>query len=275
VGAGAEASLLRATYPRLPTNGTFTSADLETAEADLIDCGFLIREGDRVAPTQLGSTAVTLTEEDFEEVALLAALQAHPPLWLTIATDGDAILGELIPEDEAARLDSYALDPEARDAILVAAGKRFDPSKTSLVGFVGELCVVGECRRLLADKCLHEAAESVLHVSLFSDQLGYDVKSPSVSGASSRMEVKTCSTRRDTFRIELSRTEADYGRKDPSWALVVCRYSEGSAELIGWCRFEVLEDQLPADAAPGRWSSAQLALEFDQLKPGLPIEQGL
>lgn len=273
VGAGTEVALLRATYPRLPTNGSYTSDDLEAAEADLLDCGLLTIENGRVVPTALGRSAVILADRDFEEVALLMALQAHPPLWLSIAADDDQIRPELIPDEEAARLSSYSLDPDARDALLIAAGRRFDPSKTSDIGMAGELCVVESCRQALIDNGLDEAAESVLHVSQFSDQLGYDVKSPSVTGGVRRMEVKTCSTRRESFRIEISRNEADYGQKDPSWVLVVCRYSEGAAELVGWCPFELLAPQLPVDSGSGRWSSAQFTLEIDQLQPGLPIAQ--
>jgi hypothetical protein len=128
---------------------------------------------------------------------------------------------------------------------------------------------------LLAANGKESLLEKVVHVSLISDQLGYDIKAPDGHGGVHRLEVKTCSTSAGDFVIYLSRNEADTGKRDPTWHVVICRYSDGHAEVIGWVPFVSLAPRLPADpASGGQWVTAQLRFELREITPGLPIRIG-
>ena len=163
-------------------------------------------------------------------------------------------------------------DPVQREAILLALGNRFDPTAATQTGTIGEEFVVSECRSLLRSAGYEDLACKVQRVSLISDQLGYDVVAPTISGGSRRMEVKTTSRGGEVVEVIITRNEVRVGLRDPSWALVVCRViPDGSVHPVGWCRGSVLRPLLPTDVHPhGHWLAVGITLTSDLLSDGLP-----
>jgi hypothetical protein len=132
--------------------------------------------------------------------------------------------------------------------------------------------VVEACRTQLAAAGQAELAKRVVRVSRRSDQLGWDVDAPRVSGGRRKLEVKTSKAQGPTVRFYLSRNEARVGQQDPDWALVFCRADRDDAvEVVGWCGMEVVTPLLPADRDEGgRWEKVRVTLDERDLKTGLP-----
>ena len=273
VGEGSQPRAAHATYERLPTGGIYSSEDLLRGEVMLLDSGLLVSSEEWIEPSERGLHLASLSGLDFIEGAVLGLLLARPPLWLSSAVDDSGVQPNYLPDDVADRFDGLGLDPDTRDEILLAAARRFDAAVSSAVGLAGEMCVVENCRRLLEEAGRAELVTSVWHASVVTDQLGYDVRSPAIDGSKCRLEVKTCSTVANTFTVLVSRNEADYGLRDPTWSLVVCRYVGGAAEVVGWCSAAMIAPQLPCDGgSPGRWRSAEIRLQLEDLVLGLPLD---
>jgi hypothetical protein len=138
-------------------------------------------------------------------------------------------------------------------------------------GRKGEEFVVAACSAELASRGHSDLASRVRHVSLISDQLGYDVVSPNVVGADMRLEVKT--TRQvasPEVTVILSRNEARAGSRDSHWRLVVCRITAADeVALVGSCPYSQLSSVLPNDTEAGEWMSCRLRLQVEALDPGL------
>jgi hypothetical protein len=272
VGDGAEKTALEASYPRIPTGGLISGAELFAAEQALVQAGLLLEEGTKLVPSEESRVLRGLVDDDFMELMVLTLLQAAPPLWLGPASGTGEIHEEFIPEGEDSRFTGLGLTPEQRDALLLAAGRKFEPTASTTVGAAGEVAVMEHYRTLLTTSGKEDLLASLIHVSLISDQLGYDIKAPDGRGASHRLEVKTCSTRGEEFTFYVSRNEADTGSRDPSWRIVVCRYVDETAEVVGWVSFSAVESLMPADPpGRGRWASVQITLHRSALTAGLPI----
>src|SRR5262249_22717415 len=149
-------------------------------------------------------------------------------------------------------------DPAQREAFLLALGNRHGLTANAETGALGEEFIVSECRFMLRSVGQHDLADKVQRVSLISDQLGYDVVAPTLSGGMRRLEVKTTSRSSESVDIIITRNEACVGLRDSSWALVVCRLIPGDNPcVVGWCRGPVLRPFLPTDLSPkGRWLQA-------------------
>ena len=272
VGDGSEITSLHTSYPRMPTGGLISSVELREAELTLIRMGLLSEIGPRIVPTELGLTLRELGDEDFAESIVLLWLVTFPPLWLSAAARDSEVFGEFIPEDAVRRFEAAGLSPEQRDGLLLAAARKFDTSDSAVVGLAGEVAVLSRCHELLAIYGRDDLHANVVHVSLISDQLGYDIKSPDGADGTVRIEVKTCSTRGKVFRIYLSRNEAECGRRDPDWRIVVCRYVDSVAEVVGWCSFSQIAGRLPTDPpSGGRWASVEINLGIADVLPGMPL----
>ncbi|MCA1675895.1 MAG: DUF3883 domain-containing protein, partial [Actinobacteria bacterium] len=115
----------------------------------------------------------------------------------------------------------------------------------------------------------------VHQVSLRSDQLGYDVTSPDITGHRHRMEVKTTSSAApDRVEFFLSRNEATVGECDSAWSLVAVRRDrDQTLQIVGWCRAVALLPLLPKDlSVQGRWTSVRLSVPTTEFVPGLPLD---
>jgi hypothetical protein len=273
IGDGVETAILRASYSRLPTNGTFSIDDFITAERFLLRRGLLEERDTIIRPTALGATLLATDATEFAEIATGVLFVAESPMWLPAATR-DGLNLDLIPPQELARLSGLIPDPARREAFLIAAGLTFDAERAREMGRLGEELMVASCRAAWLDAGSPELAARVTHLSPLSDQLGYDVKAPDADGSDRRIEVKTTGAQGGTIEIFLSRTEALVGLRDPSWRLAVCRQRpSGVVEGAGWCMIDVLRDRLPTDPAErGEWRTARVLLSLDELWPGLPIE---
>jgi hypothetical protein len=262
------------TYVRLPTEGLFDVTALGAAEQVLCGAGLVARDDGylRVAD----GLAQVLDEEpaDARNEILRRYLGNQPPLWLVAAAGGGDIDEILIPDAAKQTLDALLPDAaERREALLIAAGHRFDDTATSLTGALAEDGVVAAFQAELAAAGRPDLAARVRRVSLASDRLGYDVTAPRIDGGSRRAEVKGTRTNAPVVDVFISRNEADWGRHDPNWSLVVCRVDEnGNVAIVGWTTGERVAPQMPIDPPfGGKWQSARCTLDIDaDLTAGLP-----
>lgn len=244
------------------TGGSFAPADLHRGERLLLDVGLLVKRDGQLTPTPLLAQLVQGSPRD----ALVAIIQRL--VALTSPTEFEA-------PSVAAQLVELVPDVARREELLVALALRFDDTRQRLVGEIGEELVVNAARTELRNMGRSDLAHEVRRVSLLSDQLGYDVNAPRVSGAPRLLEVKatTADTEGHALAIHLTRNEADTGTILPDWALVACHIEntdERQGHIVGWCTGQALADLLPVDSPAGRWEQAAIVLPLERLLPGLP-----
>lgn len=271
--AGTPIDVVRDSYLRLPTGGLYCVDDLILGEQLLVQSGLVRQANNVLYPSQQLKCILSLRQEDASEVLLSVVLSAHPPLWSYGAQRKDEVFHELIPDVDRDALEEIIADPNRREGLLLALGRRYDPDTSLELGEAGEELVVAECRAQLEGAGRKDLAERVQRVSLVSDQLGYDVVAPTLAGGTSRMEVKTTASGSEAVRVLISRNEAEFGLRDPSWALVVCRSDpDDCLSITGWCRGNALKPLLPIDKHPrASWASAMVSLQPGFLTPGLPL----
>lgn len=253
----------RATLSHLPTDGLYSLQNLLDGEAVLVRAGVATRD----------ENWIMLHEAVPHDIGLLATLllDRHPPPWLGAATRGGALDEGMVPQEDAGHLEAAIGDRDQRDALLLALGRKYDDASLRRLGEAGELVVVGACREALTQAGAPDLAEQVLQVSLVSDALGYDVRTPTTDGAHLRLEVKTDASRGPDARFFLSRNEWETARRDPAWRLVVCSRTEGGdVQVRGWLVPSALAPILPVDAGSSRWQSVELRTSGGSLRPGLP-----
>lgn len=271
--AGTPINVVRDSYLRLPTGGLYYLEDLILGEQLLVQSGLVRQARNVLYPSQQLECILGLREEDASEVLLSVVLSAHPPLWSYGAQGKNEVFPELIPDADRDALAEIIPDPERREGLLLALARRYDPHANIELAGAGEELVVAECRAQLEDAGRKDLANHVRRVSLISDQLGYDVVAPTLAGGTSRMEVKTTASGSEAIRVLISRNEAEFGLRDPSWALVVCRSDPDDCLCIsGWCRGNALKPLLPIDKHPrASWASAMVSLQPGFLTLGLPL----
>jgi hypothetical protein len=257
-------------YLTVPTGGIFGVDDLRRGQQLLIESGLVEQHRELLAPTEGLSGLAALNQEEANVALLLRILERRRPTWLFTCLRPDGVAVDLLPENVVRTFHQLRLDPDQREALLLAAGRRVDPNENTRLGAAGEEHVASLARRELIDRGRSDLAHRVQRVSLISDQLGYDISAPGPDGRSRHWEVKTTRAR---FRchVVLSRNEADTGARDRAWALVVCREVESRTTLLGWCRMGTLEQYLPADPRPeARWLSVEFTMADQELAEGLP-----
>jgi len=254
----------RESYWHHATGGTFSPADLRLGEQLLIDCGVVTVQGGTLVPTDELAQLLEGTVDDAIAYICKAAFTL-PVVGLHIAPGA--------MDGLSAVLEPMVGDEDRRRELLLEFGRIFDDAQQKLIGSIGEECVVEHDRRELRDLGHDDLARSVRRVSLFSDQLGYDVLAPRIAGRPRLLEVKTVVRRPQAeFKFFVSRNEITTGLRTSDWAIVACAVLDEetrSAEVIGWSPAEGLRDHLPTDAEHGRWTEAQLLLPLDQLFEGL------
>lgn len=255
----------RESYWHHATGGTFSPADLRLGEQLLIDCGLVDVVGIELVPAEALSLLLDGTADDAVAFICKTLLSTYLPT--------QEVAPEAIERLEPA-LKPLVIDEEQRRELLLELGRRFDDTHTSLIGAIGEECVVAHARHELRDLGRYDLAREVRRVSLISDELGYDVVAPRVDGKPRLLEVKTAVRRPEVaFGFFISRNEVDTGLRTSDWALVACTVTDEStraAEILGWSSAAALRDLLPTDAPDGRWTHAQLVLPVASLQPGLP-----
>lgn len=263
---------LRASFGLVTTGGLIRVAHLERAYERLVGCGLLtVQDQDLKGDPRL---LALRNVEPGQAVELLAALVlgAAPPLWLRSVAEGPELASEMIPEADWNALQVIFPDPERREQMLLALARRFDDSEDRLLGEAGEVAVVEFLKERLTALGRADLCSGVTRVSQVSDQLGYDVVCPTLSGSKWRLEVKTTRRARSPLAVNISRNEARVGLADEGWALLACRANEdGVVRIIGWGQGELLRAHLPADlTARGEWTSARLYIDEFDLSPDIP-----
>jgi len=250
-------------YWHKATGGVFAPPDLERGQRLLVDCGLVEeRQGTLYPGAELQQILAGAIDDVVAAIyARGVAHQRERAQWSN--EEASAELVELIP------------DPARREELLLALGRRFDDAQRRLVGAIGEELVVAALRAELDELGYPELARAVRHLSLESDQLGYDIAAPRIAGADRLVEVKaTTAVEEGTAFVYLSRNEAEVGlRYHRDWALVLCLVTDQvgrEGEIVGWQSAGALEPALPLDSAVGRWEVAKLAIDLSELLPGTP-----
>lgn len=263
---------VRASYGTLPLGGRLDFDDLAAAQELLERLELVVLDGGKLSQsTALG--AICELDEDAAVRPLLAlVLETAPPLWLTAATGGTQLRTELIPDRADTALSGIFADPAAREAFLLARGRKVEAAERAAIGNLGEEAVVTAARHELTTLDQPDLAAKVRQVSTVSDELGYDVTAPRLDGAIRRMEVKTTRLAGSAITMFLSRNEAAVGAADPLWSLVICELQDtGAAAVVGWIPAAAVTDVLPINPHPnGAWESARVRIQTAALTAGLP-----
>lgn len=224
------------TYRVALTGGTRSTDQLNDAESFPIAAGLLTSDGVHVMPSE-ALTVLCRLRDDHALQALIGALG----------------LAEALPADNKSSIIS-----EEERAALERAGEEY---------------VVSRCREELVNLGYGHLAVQVQQVSIVTDSLGNDVIAPLISDGVRLLEVKTQRSPADhAVRFFVTRNEYDVGRRNQSWAIVICDVSQepnGDIELIGWCRAATLAPYLPVDGN-GRWTEALVHLPRSLLYSGAP-----
>lgn len=261
---GSPINSAQASYALYPSDALYPPQDLQLGERLLIDCELLVEKDRHLYPTSQLSELVSLADDEAAVVVLERALGSAPLEALALASETE-LAAEVVTLAE-----QVILDVDRREELLLALGRKFDESERAALGLRGEEFVVKVARDGLTDLGRADLAADVRRLSEFADNLGYDVVAPRIDGKR-RLEVKTSGRGGDLFRFFISRSEIDWGLRDPDWALVACRLvSDEKLELLGWCRAQALEPYLPTDSEGGRWAEAELGIPPTLFDSGLP-----
>lgn len=249
----------RESYWHRAAGGTYSPSDLQLGERLLVDLGFVIDEEGRLRPTAQLEALLDGTLDDAAAALGMRALELG-------ATRDDMRLLEIVP------------DPGRREELLVALGRRFDDALRRTYGAIGEELVVAYARSELDGLGYPELARAVRHVSLETDQAGYDVSAPRLAGSPRLFEVKATGREVATsVEVHLTRNEARTGLRLPGWSLVVCWVDDvqrRTGEVLGWIDAAKLEERFPRDVHFGRWESAAIEIQLAELVPGIPAAAG-
>src|SRR5581483_3223474 len=249
-------------YWHKATGGLFAPPDLKRGQRLLVDCRLVEERAGTLYP-----------RPELQQILLGAADDAVAAIY-TRAVEHRAEQTAWSREEASAEIAGLIPDPARREELLLALARRFDDAQQRLIGAIGEELVVAALRAELVALGYPELARSVRHVSLESDQLGYDISAPRVSGPIRLLEVKaTTGGAEDSLTVHLSRNEADTGLRYRDWALVVCLITDAAArggEIIGWQTAAAFAPAFPVDSADGHWEAAALTLAATDLLPGFP-----
>jgi hypothetical protein len=248
-------------YWRRATGGMYAPPDLRLGQQLLLDLG-LVEERHRVLyPRPELATLIEKADDESAAGLILWILEHHT----TTEEPGEAI---------RSHLEELVLDAARREEMLLALGRRFDDSYRRLLGEIGEEVVLEVARKELADLGYPQLAAQVRRISLDTDQTGYDVTAPRIIGSARLLEVKSGRfPETESLQVHLTRNEFETGTRYHDWALVVCRITdvdERRGEVVGWTPGDLLANLVPTDGVAGRWESALITLDRDELLPGLP-----
>jgi hypothetical protein len=257
-------------YGAVGTGGIYTRKDLHTGEGILTSAGLLERSGDDLIPDSHLHDLVALPTETACNEILRALLGEVEPVWLIAATSDGLVEEELVPDSALRELGH--LDPQDREEMLLALGRKFSNEDRERTGALAEEALCEELRQALRRQGAEHLADAVRRVSLESDDLGYDITTPRISGPTLRVESKGTRGAGPIWRVFISRNEARQARIDPSWIMVVSAVSpDDEVRVIGWIGGVALQRFFPRDTEPvGVWTTAELRLEFKELTPGVP-----
>lgn len=261
---GSNVADVHESYWRHATGGTLPPTDLRSGERLLITCGLVEERGELLHPTPELLELLSGTTDDAIAHITYCTLVAGTTAGKIHPARSDSHLVELIP------------DPARREELLLLLKRRFDDIRWREVGAIGEELVVASAREELNELGRPDLACEVRHVSLQSDQLGYDISAPRVNGPPRLLEVKatTPPASDNQVVVYLTRNEIEVGLRYPEqWALVVCHVTsveDRRGDIRGWSRAAALATMLPTDSQSARWETAAVRASLELLEPGLP-----
>jgi hypothetical protein len=269
---GTNMHVARLSYARISTGGIYRLEHFERAETLLWGCRLIDVVDGVIKPSGELLEIARLPYSEALELLLIATVERQPPVWLYAACEGSELATEAIPDLDWSIITGVIENPDRREAFLLALGRKFDAEEAASTGSEGELFVVEQCRQALTALGHPELAQAVRRVSSVSDQLGYDIVTPTIGNDPWRIEVKTTRSRASVVRTSLTRNEARVGIADQRWILLICFQSDaGHHEILGWCRASLFLSVLPKDVSKdAQWLSARVALDRANLNEGLP-----
>ena len=265
---------LRASYLQVPVEGVVGPADFDSAERLLTTHGLLQLTGGTCSAGEELAAAGAIEEDEGRRLILMLLVKRLRPLWVEILAGFENDLTNApLPAEVVELLRREFVDPDERERFLLRLGRQFEHDRLSRTGCLGEEAVVAACKAVLRTHGLEKLAKFVRRVSVLSDQLGYDVVTPTLSGGTARLEVKTSRLATGAaLRFFLSQNEALVAQEDPHWHLVLCVARENEVDILGWCRPQRFMHLLPKNTGPdGEWVSCRLSISLAHLEPGLPL----
>ena len=267
---------LRESWVNLPLGGSVDIHDLSFALSELKRIGVIAERDGFLSGTSEALNACQADGMDSERLLYFVILQIAMPIWVISGTgNGDVVHDELIPDQELSLLKQLFESSESRELFLLSLGRKFDNESQAQTGLQGELFVLSLCTQELENAGRTDLIPKVVHVSLISDQLGYDIVAPNISGENRRLEVKSTRAIGANGRFYISRNEFEVGLNDPNWFLVLVKVGEPN-ELLGWIEAPAIVGCSPTDACDeaignGRWEVAKVTIPSSAIRSGLPF----
>lgn len=262
---------LRNSYHTTASGGEFPARQLVMAEDWLMAIGWLVTEGQRLR-IDPGRKHVLSNPNELVRTLVQAIMLDGRPSWLATVHTPRGPRFDFIPVDAMQVLEELYERPD-REALLLAAARKFDEASLVDLGALGESTVLAEWSGALSLHGRSDLLGQLRHVSLVSDALGYDIVAPRLDGSEIQLEVKCYRGR--IPRCFITRNEFEIGRRLPSWYLVVCQaVTLTEATVVGWSSGERLKDRVPMDSDDfGQWQTARITFRAGELTSGLPFEQ--
>lgn len=166
----------------------------------------------------------------------------------------------------------YSGDPHLADLSMLpgfTGQKKFQNDLATEIGLKGELFVMS----LLKEMVDPDQVNRIDHVSLYDDAAGYDIRTPSVTGAWEEvlLEVKTTTRGEGREAFFLTRNEMKVAETEPNWYLIFVKLTSSGPKLLGHLVARELEPLLPKDQTEGLvWSEVTGRIPTDELRLGLP-----
>jgi hypothetical protein len=138
---------------------------------------------------------------------------------------------------------------------------KFDESVLKQIGLQGEMAFIEHLNTSAMPPI------DILHVSLFDDTLGYDVRTTDRGGRISCYEVKTSSRPASSrFQFFLSRNEYETSVVMKEWKLACMQITAGRAQFIGFSPSEFIQTTMPRDTgAETQWAVAKVKIPISKL----------
>lgn len=147
--------------------------------------------------------------------------------------------------------------------------KKFNSEFLSKIGLRGEEALV----EFLKDNLHPELHESIRHVSLEDDTLGYDIQSPSIENNDNKiyLEVKTTVKEGEFFQFYLSKNEFFTSQEIERWFLVFMETKNNVTSLVGHLPIDNFENLLPYNLCDEiTWATVKIKVDKANIEPGIP-----
>jgi|SRR6266568_442184 len=159
-------------YLLYPSDALYPPKDLRLGERLLLDCGLLIEKDGYLHHTAELDAFLALDEDEAISIIFERAVLTVSPHNLDFEVDGE------LSEEAATLVEELIPNPDRREALLLAVGRKHDEALQARLGLRGEEFIVAYARENLIELGRPDLAAGVRRLSEFSDDLGYDVVAP-------------------------------------------------------------------------------------------------